>query len=186
MLARIAALIVAVVVASSCTAATGDQSDPRASAPLVVESFPLIDDLVLVKTRSPKDFPIAVDWRRVKSRTEEAEGARTMLVIRDRSVTDNSFRVRISVRSASNGDMRLADIWFFDGPDDPVGTVLSSDEPLGHYFLDVTEQISMLAQLERMQTDSTLRIEMIAAATDIDPERKFLIGRTSLDVVQID
>jgi hypothetical protein len=186
MLGRVIALIVASVVASSCTAATVDQSDPRASAPLIIESFPLIDNLAVVEASSPAELPIAVDWRRVKSRTEEVEGARTMLVIRDRSVTDNSFRVRMSVRSAPDGDLQLADLSFFDGPDDAVGTVISSDDLLGHYFLDVTEQICMLAQPERMQTDSTLRIAIMAAGSDVDPERKFLIGRTSLDVVLLD
>ncbi len=143
-----------------------------------------------VEQGTPRSTFVGDDLGRLVA-LDEGDETRTMLVIRQRSITDNTFTVTIELTSAqeqpgSDKDtVELSRLWFFDHVDREHhldDALIESDAPLGLWFLDVGEQVARFAALNVPPEEVSLRFIVAPVHPDTTPPTPFTVGGVSIGV----
>jgi hypothetical protein len=148
---------------------------------------------VAVAPGTSGDLPLPLDLEPTIEALDGNSDLRAMLVIRERSITDNTFTVHLELGTASSieepasedEDGFVTELFFFDHVDGEMhelGHVLMSDEPLGHYRLDATDAVRFLAESGAVGDDIVLRVTVRPLSDDIESTTDFTMGGVTIEL----
>ena len=158
-----------------------------------VNTEPLLREQIELAVEDSIEIPFKADVRALLEGGSDKE-LRSMLVVRERSLTDNLFRVILELGAAGSfGDPRekseaprLADLHFFDhvtNEEHRPGMVVASEEVLGHWFIDAGPSLAWLVETGAADQELALRVSTLQIHQDEKPTVGFTLGGVSLDLV---
>ncbi|MEM9625358.1 MAG: hypothetical protein AAGA21_03935 [Pseudomonadota bacterium] len=141
------------------------------------------------------DLPLPLDLEQAIGALDSNSELRAMLVIRERSVTDNTFSVHLELGVASSinepasedEEGFVTELFFFDhvdGEQHLPGHVLTSDQPLGHYRLDATDAVRFLAESSVATDEVILRVTVRPVNNRAATDTEFTIGGVTIELFQ--
>lgn len=165
-----------------------EEGEPQPS-PQLVDEIVVLPENVTVVHGTPNTTPLRDELGRLVA-LDEDDQTRTMLVIRQRSITDNTFTVTIELTTDTGlgpdkDTVELAQLWFFDHTDRDHhhdDALIESDATLGLWFLDVGDQVARFAALNLPPEDIGLRLTVGPVHPDTSPKTPFTLGSVSIGV----
>ena len=160
----------------------------------LVETFELLVDQTEIRIGEDLELSLNVGFQVLDSLLE-AEENRAMLVIRERSLSDNTFSVFIELGRAGEfsepiredpAEGAVAELSFFDHIDGEMhapGDVISSQAIRGHFLLDITDTIYLLREQGIGEKELAVRFSARQMHADEPSSVSFKLGSVSLDVV---
>lgn len=152
-------------------------------------------DRVTLARGEAVDLPLPLDLEQAIGALDSNSELRAMLVIRERSITDNTFSVHLELGAASSIDQPapededgfVTELFFFDhfdGEQHQFGHVLTSDQPLGHYRLDATDAVRFLAESGVAADEVILRVTVRPVNDRVATGTDFTIGGVTIELFQ--
>lgn len=150
-------------------------------------------DRVTIQQGEAVDLPMPLDLEQsIEALNSNAE-LRAMLIIRERSITDNTFTVHLELGTAAgigepapdDEDGFVTELFFFDHVDGELhqlGHVMTSDQPLGHYRLDATDAIRFLAESGAAGDEIILRVTVRPVNDNVETTTDFTIGGVTIEL----
>ena len=156
-------------------------------------STPILEDVVEVEVGQTIEIPFDLPSDFIDEVV--ATESRAFIVIRLRSMTDNTFSVLFQLgpeggipqpQEASRENFLLS-IPFFDhadAEDHALGELLESDSPLGHFFIDATAVLNVIREQGAEGPVMALQVTPTPVHQEVDSEIGFFaLGAITLDVV---
>lgn len=159
----------------------------------LVESFVLLEEQISLEFLQPSTLEVRVSTAELAELTSD-KNTSAFVVVRERSLTDNTIQLLIEVGSASTfvedptaaAVEGLAPISFFDHIDEEkghtLGMIVATDAPLGHWAIDIGTQLREAAESAPEET-AAVRL-VVRPDEDREPKVPLTLGRISIDLIR--